>query len=346
MWSHAVRILVLAGLGAALCGRGLGASDPLARYTPRSFADAAGRARIDTGGVLVDVLPAHGRDLAIVGAARTQADGPRLVEWVQRVEALQKSTYVPAVVRFSDPPRIEDLSGVRLGATDLEDLRRCRPGDCGLKLSAPEIERVRAAIAVSGSAWQPVAQAHFRQLMLERALSYLSRGDAGTPPYDDHGSPVEPGVEFQAVASRMRAGDVPAPLLLDYLSAYPALACPGVESFLYWSQEELGSGKPIISITHVAILRSLDPALPETMVASRQVFATHYLSASLSLTALTHPVADGTRYLLYARHSRVDLFRGPLAGVIRRMVQKRIRADAPAVLDAMRRRLESGAPPQ
>ena len=51
------------------------------------------------------------------------------------------------------------------------------------------------------------------------------------------------------------------------------------------------------------------------------------------------------RYLLYTRHSRVDVFRGALAGMVRRIVEKRIRSDAPEVLAGLRRRLESGDPP-
>jgi len=80
-------------------------------------------------------------------------------------------------------------------------------------------------------------------------------------------------------------------------------------------------------------------------VASKQVFATHYLSASPSLTSVTTPSRSGDRHLVYTRRSHVDLLQGFWGGLTRRIVESRIRADGPAVLDVIRRRLESGEPP-
>ena len=81
------------------------------------------------------------------------------------------------------------------------------------------------------------------------------------------------------------------------------------------------------------------------IIASKQVFATHYLSASLSLTSVTAPVRSGDRYLVYTRRSHVDLLQGFWGGLTRRIVESRVRSDGPAVLDLIRRRLESGEPP-
>jgi hypothetical protein len=173
---------------------------------------------------------------------------------------------------------------------------------------------------------------------------YLAAGYDRTPPYWDHAKAVPPGTEFDVVAHRVRGGMRYETQLLEYLQRYPYLPDDDIESFLYWSKETLGSGKPIVSVTHLAIVRGADERCPEALVASKQVFASHYLSASLSLIALTHPSAEGHRYLLYTRYSRVDLFQGVLAGVVRHLVEKRIRTEAPAVLDAMRRRIESDLP--
>ena len=77
-------------------------------------------------------------------------------------------------------------------------------------------------------------------------------------------------------------------------------------------------------------------------MAAAQVFATHYVKASLSLTSVVSVPGDDTRYLTYLRRSRVDVFQGSFGGLIRRMVRKRVRAEGPPVLDAFRRNLESG----
>ena len=336
------RTLSIATVMASLLGTSVGSSDPLALHT--AFSDPASRARIDAGLAVVDVPPARGRDLGVFGAARTDGDGDRLVAWVRQIEHFHKGSYVPLVVRFSDPPGIEDLDRLVLDAGDLDDIRRCRPGDCGLKLAADEIRQLRQTVAASGARWQFAVQERFRRIVFDRVQAYLEAGYDRTPPYSDHATVVSPGDEFDIVANRVRSGMRYETQVLDYLQHYPHHRDGDVESFLYWSRETLGGGKPIVSVTHVAIERSNEEARAEALVASRQVFATHYLSASLSLTALTYPSADGRRYLLYSRFSRVDLFQGVLAGVVRRLVEKRIRTEAPAVLDAMRRRIESDVP--
>ena len=328
-----------------LCAGSPGASDPFAAYVPTGFLDPATRTRIDGGAAIVDVLPARDRNLAVFGAARVRADSHRLVRWTRRIDLLQQGRYMPAAGRFSNPPRLEDLEGLALGEADLEDLRRCRPGDCGVKLSADEIEQLQRTIAGSGPDWRKAVQAQFRRMMLERARTYLHDGYDRTAPYLDRRAPVPPGLEFMTVAAVTREGSLQEPRLLDYLEDFPHREENGVESFLYWSTEALGTGKPIVSITHIAIVRGMDDRYPEALVASKQVFATHYLSASLSLTGITRPSSNGSQYLLYTRHSRVDLFRGAWAGMVRRIVEGRIRSDGPAALDILRRRLEAGEPP-
>jgi hypothetical protein len=339
-WRLPHTLTIAAGV-ATLFVTSIGSSDRLALHTP--FSDPTMRTRIDAGVSVVDVLPARGRDLTVFGATRTHIDGDRLVSWVRDIEHFQESSYVPLVVRFSDPPRVEDLHRLVLDAGDLNDIRRCRPNDCGLKLAAEEIEQLRGTISAGGAGWQAAVQEHFREIILRRVQMYLKDGYDSTPPYSDQHTPVPPGAEFDLVMDRVRQGTLQEARLLDYLQRYPYDVDDHTESFLYWSKELLGGGKPIISVTQVVIVRSDDAVCPEALVASKQVFATHYLSASLSLMAVTRQSAAGPRYLLYARHSRVDVFRGALAGIIRRMVEKRIRADAPAVLDALRRRLENAA---
>lgn len=123
--------------------------------------------------------------------------------------------------------------------------------------------------------------------------------------------------------------------VLEYLRSCPDVAGDVAESFLYWSKETLGAGKPIVSITHVAIFRNPPPDPTSAVVAARQVYAGHYLTASLSVTLTTNGRDGLPAYLVYVRRSRT-------AGFIRHIVEGRIRSDAPARLDALRRKLEAG----
>ena len=128
----------------------------------------------------------------------------------------------------------------------------------------------------------------------------------------------------------------------EYLRSYPDTAPRHLESFLAWSKESLGAGKPIVSLTHVTIVRRRAPHEPEVLVAAKQIYASHYLTGSMSLTAIVEDDADGPRYLIYARRARVDLLSGPLAPFLRRTMERRIRSEGPTFLEKLRQRLEDG----
>src|SRR5688572_13071835 len=330
--------LVTASAGAAAT------SDPIALLA--LLGDPAGRSAAAAGGAVLTIVPARGRDLAVYGVVRTTAAPDRLVAWTRAIEQLYQGRYVPALGRFSDPPHLADLAGLTLDEEDLNDLRACRPGDCGVKLSAPEMERIRQAAAAGGAQWRPAVQDAFRRVVLGRARDYLASGLAGSLPYEDHQKAVLPQAEFEEIAARIGVETLFDVRVVPYLRAYPAVRGEGeaVESFLHWSKETLGGGKPIVSVTHVAIFRSQGEHASDAVVAARQIFATHYLTGSLSLTAVTAGADGGPAHLIYIRRSRTDAFDGPFGKFVRHVVEKRIRGDGPPVLDTLRRKLEGGDP--
>jgi uncharacterized protein with PIN domain len=76
------------------------------------------------------------------------------------------------------------------------------------------------------------------------------------------------------------------------------------------------------------------------------VFATHYIDASLSVTAIVGDRSTAQRYMAYLNRSDVDVLGGFWGGMVRRVLERRLRSEAPAILQTLRRRLESGDPPQ
>lgn len=318
---------------AQLTGR---AFDPLGTLSPGH------RPAIDAGRAAVDVVREPDIDLAVAGAVRTTADGDRLFAWYREVEQLQRGVYVPVLQRLSDPPRIEDLASLVLDESEVEDLRDCRPGDCDLKLAAGEIMQIHRAIDGAGRQWTRAAQDAFRRVLLARARAFQTRGFSGTPPYDDQRERVVAADEFAVLLNGCSLAGLGRKAVLDSLRRYPRFR--GHETFLFWSKDLLGDAKPIIGITAVTLLPE-SPAGDPPIVASTQVYASHYINASLSLTGVV-PARDGaSRYLVYGRCTRTDAFGGPFGGFIRRMVQKRIRKEGPPVLDSLRLKLESGPPP-
>jgi hypothetical protein len=160
------------------------------RWRPESTAAWGGsqcfwdRGQLDRDQPIARVVPSQGFEVAVYAAVPVKIDGDRLVEWVRRIEALKKSAYVLAIRRFSNPPRIEDLTDLALEDAELSEIVTCRPSRCGLKLSAPEMAELQHAAAEAGIDWKIRLQEQFRLTVLDRVYVYLEGRQVG--PYEDH----------------------------------------------------------------------------------------------------------------------------------------------------------------
>ena len=320
------------------------ASNPFAFFHPQVAVSLDERARLERGEAVAKALPPADRELAVFSAARAEFTGDRLVAWVRRIDALKKGKYAPAVGRFSQPPQISDLASLELEPADLDELRRCRPGSCGLKLSELEIRTLGSIASAGRDDWRATLQQAFRETMLARAHAYLNEGLAGAPPYRDRSEPVLLEAEFQQILTNSAFLSTQIPTLTDFLARYPTVPAADLESFLYWSKETLGR-RPIVSITHVTIARHHAGPLPDAVVAARQVFATHYSTGSLSLTAIVGGRDGAPRYLVYLNRSRLDVLGGLFGGLARRIIERRFRDEAVQVVESLRGRLTAGEPP-
>jgi hypothetical protein len=317
-------------------------ADPFAFFQPSATITTDERGRLDRGQPIARVLPGRDLEVAVLAAVPVDIEGDRVVAWMRRIEELKKSSYVLAIGRFSDLPRIEDLAGLTLDDEELSEIRMCRPGSCGLKLAASEMTQLQKAAAGREGDWKSAVQDAFRRVVLERTQTYLATGDVAA--YDDQQSHVWPATRFASILDHSVFLAEHLPRLAAHLRGYPSTVAPGVESFVYWSKERLAS-KAIIGITHVSIVRGHDPGLPDVLVAGKAIFSTHYINASLGLTAFMRGDPGGSNYLVYVNRTEVDMLHGMFGGVIRWFMQRRLKAEAANVLQSLRRRLESGEPP-
>ncbi len=308
-------------------------------FQPSVTVSAEERSTLESGNPIARILPANGREDAVFGAIRVNVDGDRLVAWTRRVEQFKQGSYVLGIGRLSDPPRIEDFANVSLDAEDLQSIRNCHPGSCGVKLSAQEMTRLHKVAGRNSD--NDALQQEFRQLLLERAQLYLRTGNILQ--YDDQHAPLSPTEHFTKLLDQTSFLSS-VPQFSDYLRNYPAVADPQVESFIYWSKEH-AAGKAIISMTHVNIVRNQAPNLPDTLIVSRDIFSTHYVDASLSVTALISNDDGGPSYLVYLNRTEIDVLHGAFSGVVRHAMQHRVKASATGIIEDYRHRLESGEPP-
>ena len=318
-----------------------GNADPFRFFQPSVTITADDRRKIERGEAIARPVDAGEKEVAILAAMPVNVDGDRLTAWMRQIQELKKSAYVVSIGRFSNPPRIADLSRLALDEDELSAVRKCRPKSCDLKLSAREMTALQAAAKTDGD-WEAAMQQAFREAVLERVRMYLATGEI--PPYESGKNPVRPSERFASLLQHSMFLTQGSPDFSEHLRAYPAGTMPGVESFLYWSKERL-AGKATVSVTHVNILRSSDAALPDALVAAKQIFSTHYINASLGTTAIMRGEPGRPNYLVYLNRSELDVLGGRFGGIVRWFVQRRLKSEAAGVLRGLRQRLEQGEPP-
>jgi hypothetical protein len=320
-------------------------SDPLAFLEPAVTLTRDERARLARDEAIARSLPSQDGQIAVFAASRLAASPDALVPWTRAIADFKRSRFVLAIGRFSDPPVLSDLDGAVLDDRDLDELRRCEPGDCGLKLTAPEINGLAGAASGGGTQWRATLQRAFRQVMLGRVQTYREGGLAAVPaPADRDGARRFHEALAGLVERSPQIARIPA--LARWLQEYPR-GGDDVESFFYWSKEFFGSGKAVIGITHVAIVRQalVSGGPPATIVAGKQIFATHYSQSSIGLTMALPGSAGEPSYLVYLNRSAIDVLNGLAGSLARPLMERRLARNAPGIVAGLRARLESGAPP-
>ena len=319
--------------------------DPFQFLAPSVVLSESEWRHLERDEVIVRLLHAEDGQLAVFVATRLHAPPDALVAWTRAIAELKRGKFVLAVGRFSDPPRVGDLDTLQLDERDLEAIRACVPGDCGLKLSASEITSLKAAAVAGGRSWREAVNVEFRRLLVGRVNAYRVGGLSGLAPTVDRDAPVSLEQVFASIVNKSPCLKG-LPNLERWLQGYPRNDDPDVESFFYWSKEYYGTGKPVIGITHVGIVRpESNRYLPAVLIAGKQIFATHYVEGALGMTLVLQDEVTATPYLVYLNRARLDLLRGVFGGLARTVFEARLKRHAPQVVRGLRLRLESGNPP-
>ncbi len=285
----------------------------------------------------------------MVAISPTTMTPERLVQWSSDTERLKATPQVLRVKRLSAKPSLEEFSTLTLPEGDIRDVRGCRPDSCNVKLTVAEIARMRDEMQRAGGNWLERGNAVFREIAHERVTAYLAGGLGTFAPYaDGHGESSRTAAFATIVGNSEFLPNVPSfrPLLNQ-----PIASGPGVVSFTYWSVEQLGA-KAVASATQTIIQTpaSADPAVPAVLIAGKQIYATHYSSGSLNLVALvrrpasTSTLTGAPYYIVVVNRSSIDAIGGLFGGIARKVIEGRMKRDAPGVIATFRQRIEAGPP--
>jgi hypothetical protein len=313
-------------------------------YVMTSFnLTAADLDRIDRGHVFTRTLPApESHEIDTIGVVRLQASAEDYVARLRDIVHFKQDAAILQIGVFSNTPTVAEMAGLTLDDADIRDMRDCRVGRCGVRLSAPGLERLRDEVDWKKPDASQRATAWFRQMLADYAAEYLRSGSGASMEYADRPTPLNVAREFASLAASNQDDCQQFPLLRRHLIEFPNGRAPDTSDIVYWSKERIGR-RGVVSITHLAILRSAGDAPVEYVIGSKQLYASHYFDASLGVTVLVSDRSASTpsTYLVYVNRSRLDVFGGMLGGVARAIISSRARAVGSEQLTKLQRTVHS-----
>ena len=303
------------------------------KFSAQEFVD------LERGRVVRHTLDSHAPgEVAVVGAVRVNASKAEFFARVRDIATFKRGPSVLQIGRFSQPPTLDDLAGLTVDASDF-DVRSCRVGDCGVRLSAEAIHRFQRDIDVKAPDAQARGAALFKQVLLDDVTAYVTGGPGRMPQYDDGDKPIRPLDEFEGLLRGSPSIGALVPGLAEHLQHYPAVRLADAEDFLYWSKEKF-SVEPFISVTHVTLIC---PSAATCVMATKDVYSSRYFDASLAgAVASDVPGAPNAFYLVYGNRSRANALKGLFSGLRRSMVERRVRSGIEDSLKTIKMRLEKG----
>ena len=281
------------------------------------------------------------REIELFAAVRIDAARQQFVDAFRDITHFKRGDAVLAIGLFSDPPSLDDVAALTANNEEIADLKKCRTGDCAFKLAESRINELRA---FDWSA--PDARARVEQLVRFRLVEYLQSyqrdGSDALAVYADRRYRTAVAGELHAVLRASPSLYGYTPELERYLRDYPRATLDGTGSLFYWAKEKFGL-KPTVNTYHLVFYQRADrPGM--SLIASKQIYASHYFEAGLEVFSLVdHPDGRGT-YLFYLGRSRADALRGSFGGLKKSIVQGRAMAGLKNAMASIRSRFAGGAP--
>jgi hypothetical protein len=296
------------------------------------------------GGIVTRILPQREDNAAFVtGVARIAAPAEAFAEGIRHIESLRSGGRMLQIGRFRMPPTTEDLQALVVEARDLDDLRRCRVGDCDVQIGRHAMELLHAVDWKADDARERAAE-RTKEILVAQVKAYLNEGSAAMAIYDDNDTPesVRSALEQILATSPGVVRDNPA--FYRYFLEFPGSARPpDVEDIFYWSKEQVR--KPVTSLVHVCLQRVEENGRASYCVAMKHIYDSHYfLGYAEFLKALPEPGGAGGFYLVRSIRALIDPPRGWLRGLLLGKIKKAMRDALAQDLQRTKSRLELARP--
>lgn len=283
----------------------------------------------------IDADPA--KEVAIFGAVWIAVAPAKYVAALQDIENFEKGEGFRATKKISEPARVEDFAALTLPDDDVKDAKACKVGDCELKVSEAGLARLRKDVDWSKPDAKLQLERVLRVMAAEYVNAYRKGGNAELAVYRDRDRPTFVANEFREMVSGMPELSEYLGDMRQYLLEYPKPSARPMTGFVYWQEAAFGL-KPTIRISHVAIQQEKDA----TVVASKQLYSSHYFWTALELRVLVPDPSRGTGFwFVNVNRSRSDGLSGFVGRIIRGKVRDGARKGLESGLAAAKKKLEA-----
>ena len=301
--------------------------------TMARFSDAD-IAALERGEPVARVLDTDRREVAVVGAVRIHGEPVRLFDRYRNISNLANSNVVMQVGRFGMPPKPDDLNSLIFENYDLDTIRQCKPGDCGVRLSTETMEHFAREVNWRAPDWRQQAATEWRQLLAKDMADYVATGKLGD--YRNKETPLDVASEFSILYDASSYFEPCAPQFFGYVRNFPQVRLDNVENILYWSKDDIY--RPVTRMTHLILYPPTDTQRPG-IIATKQIYAAHYFDAGLGLT-FTYRDGGSGFYMLAVNRVRTRSLTGIMRTVVRTVVQRRSREAMEGILRSTKAGLE------
>ena len=296
-------------------------------------------AAIERGDVVTKQLQTSEKaEIAAFGIVKVKGTQSFFLQKVRDIQSFRKVPQIPQMGTFGTPPSIGDLAGLSWEASDIDALRRCKPGACDVKIGMAGLERLQKEVNWSAPDARTRTETIAKEQMLAFVKAYAAGGTDSMGMIVDKQQPKALSAEFRSLLRNSPYLPEYVPEFNQYLESYPKGSLANASDVLYWTKDTFGL-KPVVSMTHATIWMPEGPT-PRSLVALKTLYASHYFNAALEvMVAVDLPDRSGF-YLLDLYRTRIDPPTGMLAGVLMGKVKSGVEQGVSENLKTAKSRVE------
>ncbi len=301
---------------------------------------------IDAGRPVAKVLPwGEPSEVFVFGAVHIAGSPETYLKLARNLARLSGTPGYLAIGELPSNPMTSDLSGLTLEPDDLKALKTCREGSCDVQLPTASITAFQDAVDWGRPDAAGQANGLARGMVLDLIREYRRGGNMALGDYRDKQDPARVAVQFETMVGRAATLPNVLPEVREYLLKYPDVDLPGADSYFYWEKVDFGM-KPTIRVNHGLVYRVADPHRPISVVAIKQLYASHYFHTALDVSVCVNDTKAERAgfYLLTLKSSEQAGLTGAKGSILRKVVVDKTRSSLEKGLAMIKDSVERTAP--